>query len=1081
MILTFFRKTFPANVPYRNLIFIPLFFTFYFTLKLFGSAGFILEHFSDRSISVATSDGIDISKRVEVFYKAILFVLLWILLFTKLTLVIRKFIHEEELKIFNGISLAGFCLLFFELIGADMSSSIHFIFALMIVCSSAFFNFGKAKNKSNGVDHNINAQKNYLPAFTWSILLTVSLYFILWQLLSFFRINNLISIPVFVSITGFLVYSFYKNHFDFKWMKVTQPFVFLPILSFLSLEVFLIFNQRNFNIPVLFIYFLGLAFIFLRIYFNSRNIRSEHSGSSALSYLFNNWMPWMLAGIGLISFYQPVVQPEIDWFESANHVLPLHQWFSFGKIPFLDSYSSHALSDFGFGLLYSVFNGPDPLGGFVYRFFLGVIVMLIIYLFIYKISNDGFLATWIAIAYPYTDFLIPSYYHFVPLAAYAFILLYEKQSVQRYLFFFCSVLLMPLWRVDLGLSTLIAGTGGFLFLLILVPSFKLNKKVFYKGLGLSLSLIALLFLIAFTLDGKQLLVSLKDAISYMASFQSYGIRDLAPEHNLKYFSLYFILPTVVILIILDCIYSIVRQNAESQNRVIYGLAIIFLGIFYLSNLQRGLVRHTLAEYWDTAFTSFGFFIVSSIVLVRFINKNSSMRFFIFFIFSTLIVSNYVFRTPNLRLNNYYHLLTEKLNSPFQLQDGKEKISRITENPAYQNQYKEFSEWMNKHIGQQSTFLDFSNTPMLYYFTNRKIPNYLVQIPHTAHNEYLQNRFLEDLKEYDIPIVVYSNVPQTFWDILDGIPNTLRHYRISEYIYRNYKPGMILNNRSIWVKKDATIPKENKIYSINGDSLLLQDIVKEDSSFTVIADKGIINYKFNQPIIFSGKKIYFMMELFSSNNGQIVFEYRSSSGNFNDKQKVTYNLFGGRNNVFAMLDTLKNEKDIGEFKITLPSNIVFKISSAGISSSNSFPDHVSNQPSDYNLKWIPFYWGEYDENHRSGNIGIEKIIFTGEKNIDANTVSHFEFTPVKNKEFGNYIRINASAPNAKPTDVLLTYGNENGKSGSFTFTMKNDTLFHDYLIRISSQFNWYNEANNWFQIYPINNSIKLKQAEILKGD
>src|SRR5436190_19105644 len=97
------------------------------------------------------------------------------------------------------------------------------------------------------------------------------------------------------------------------------------------------------------------------------------------------------------------------------------------------------------------------MGVFVYHFLIDIAIILIFYYFILKITCDGFLALWMVLAYPYIDLLIPIYYNLVPLAVIAFIMLYEKQTVRRYVFFFATIFFMPLWRIDLGLSTIIAG------------------------------------------------------------------------------------------------------------------------------------------------------------------------------------------------------------------------------------------------------------------------------------------------------------------------------------------------------------------------------------------------------------------------------------------------------------------------------------------------------------------------------------------------------------------------------------------------------------------------------------------------
>ncbi len=951
----FIQKIFPPNLVYRNFIFIPLFFVFYIVFKIFEPSVFLLKNFNGRNISIATFEGIDIGARVLLFYKAIGFALVLLFLLTRIVIIIKNYFNTEELLLANGISLAGFCLLFFQLLGADMSDSIHFIFAMLIICLSGF------------VSHLIKKRytRDFTATFLWTILIAASLFFLQWQISIFTIGKNILSFPKILVITGVPLYLFYTNrsNLNYKLLKVSKPFIFIPLLSFIAIEFYMILNQRGYYLSPKIIYVIGLVIIFFMSFMQYRKSGFLANHKSLLSILFKNWMPLVVAGVSCIAFYEPIIKPDIDWFEDANHILPLHQLFSFGKIPFLDSFTPHGLSYFGFGLLYSFINGADPMGVFIYHFLLKVFVSIIIYLFIYKISGDGFIALWIVLAFPYTDLLFPSYFNLVPLMGLAFISLYEKQSLKRYVFFFCLSMFMILWRIDIGFSTLIAGGGSLLFLILFVPSFKTNRKNLFNGFAIAIIILLSIFIMSFLHSGKNIFISFKDVFEYLSSAQSYGNKDLSLVLDIKYYSLYFIFPIAIFLILIHCIYQVVRHNKTNEKIIFYNLAIIFLGLFYFSNLQRGIIRHTLAEGWDSALTSYGFFIIVSIVLIKLINKNSFIRFFILFVFSTLLISNYVYSPPDLRKNNLYNSLTMGLNNPFSIPSSKEKIHRIIEVDTYKNKYADFSHWMKNNFSDKSTFLDFSNTPMLYYYTKRIVPDYFVQIPHTAHNEYLQNRFLSGLKNYEIPVVIFSNVPLNFWDNLDGIPNTLRHYRLTEYIYRNYSPAYIIDNRSIWV------------------------------------DKKI---KLNVPL----------RSLFTT--------------------------------------------DV---------NI----------------DNFSTMPLTYSLKWIPYTWGTFDKNFNNGKIEKIQTVFLDNKILFADREIKYPFLPIQYKDSGNYILIKARTISAKPTEALLNYGDEENKNGSFSFTLKNDSLIHSYLIRVSSQYNWYCKTNSWLSLYPVSKNIILYEVAVLKGD
>ncbi len=1074
MINNFIKKLFPTNIDYRNVIFIPLFFSFYILLKVFGESTYFLENFNGRPISIATSEGLDIGLRVRLYYKAIIFGTILLLLFTRAAIILKKFIIEEEYLVFNGLSLAGFCLLFFKLFGSDVSFSLHFIFALMIVISS-----GLIFHKSSRSDH-----ANFPTHYLWSILVSVACYFLFWQIMLFMHIKPVLSLPVFLVLFGVPLYLLFTGKYllSHRILNSSRPLIFLPLLSFVCIEGYMINNQHGIYFTPGFIYVCGLLLIIFsafRQYYKSEFLNED---KPALDILFSKWIPWLIAGLFCIAFYSPVVNPDIDFFEDANHILPLQQFFSFGKIPFMDSFSSHALSDFGFGILYSLLNGADPMGVFVYGFLMGVIILIVLYYFIYKISGNGFLAIWITLAYPYTVFLLPAYFNLVPLAALTFLLIYEKQTVARYIIFFSTLFFMIAWRIDLGSSTLVAGFAGLFFLINFMPDFEVKWKKLFQGLAVIFCFLIVLFLIMLSISGSHIFISISDALAYMSSFQSYGLKDLSNVHDMKYYILYFVFPGVILLIVAHSMYNLVRQQFDKKN-TLFALSLVFLGLFYFSNLQRGLVRHTLAENWDTALTSYAFFIIASAVFLHTRFMNTYIRFLIFFIAGTVVVTAYSFTVPDQHTTNNLNYLAEKLSNPAELNITRSKISRVKQDASQHMLYDEFSNWMNKNYPGKSTFLDFSNTPMLYYYANKIVPNYFLQIPHTAHNEYLQKRFLEDLHDYDIPVVVYSTVPETFWDNLDGIPNTLRHYRISEYIFKNYTPAYIINNHSVWLDRKLGAQKSDKeIQSVQFSNMIRNDLTENDQhQLFAVKENGWLGYVFNSPLRYNGHKIYMTAEVISSGDSQIEFSYASSANNIKDSKHTVLNLHEGKNTLFIMATPAANEKDISAIRIQIPLGILLNQSEIKIYSGEHFKDYYSEQFVNNALKWIPFVWGTYDDNFIKGKISSQQKLVNSLLVINAGETKKINFKPEINKSTGNYILINANGTTSKETLMTLMYGEGEDKAGAFSFLLKGDTVAHNYLIRISSQYNWHSRNCSEIRLINGDNKVEINNLEILKGD
>jgi len=854
-------------------------------------------------------------------------------------------------------------------------------------------------------------------------------------------------------------------------ISISRPLAFIPLVSFLSLELNYIFSSNGFQVSGSLLYLVGLIFLLaVTVYFYRK---SKTTNETSYRLIFFRWMPWMLAGVLCAGFFHPTVTVSFDPFEDANRMLPLHQWFSFGRVPFLDSFNAHALADFGMGLLYSLLNGHDPAGVFVYGQLIRIITLVVLYLLLYKVSGNGFLAIWLVLLFPFTEILIPSYFNLMPLVVLAFITFMERKTVASSFFFFFSLLFIVVWRVDLGTSAL-AATVAIFMLLFIMKMLPARNKIF-GGFATAFSPVILLFLLALIYSGSSLFVALKDILAYTSSFQSYGLVNLAYAHDAKYFALYFVFPTAVLAIAVYIIYGLVNGNYEGSSTH-FAWAVLFFSLFYFANLQRGLVRHTLAEQWDAALTSYAFFIIVSWVFLLMRKKETYARFLSFVTVSIIIIVNYTFTSPPVNLGNNFGIVTAGLYQPDAYSMKGEK--RWKEEQA--NHYPELVSWMDDHLQDDETFIDFSNTPMLYYYSNREVPNYFVQMPHTAHNDYLQNRMIEDFAKYTSPALVYSNVPRNFWDNLDGIPNAFRHYKVSEYLFNNYKPSIIAGQHSVWVKptmSDGAIPEKEMELALDRFQLNLLSR-NSNGSVTAQGDRGYLQYDFDRAIDLSSKKYSAIINLTSDHETDIYFRYAPIPGNFDDKQKSKLHVLPGSNRLFVMLQPEDGRTQTGSISLEIPYGLSVTLQSAEIIGSRYYPDYISTQPQAYALKWIPYYWGEFDEKIKQSMPETERSIVKSETPMNPGQSIRFAIKPIESKENGNYVQVMAAAE--EESDLILQYGIGEERLGAFSFRLKGDGLVHQYLVRVSTQYNWHARNNSWIELGSFG-KIKVDALNILKGD
>jgi hypothetical protein len=118
-----------------------------------------------------------------------------------------------------------------------------------------------------------------------------------------------------------------------------------------------------------------------------------------------------------------------------------------------------------------------------------------------------------------------------------------------------------------------------------------------------------------------------------------------------------------------------------------------------------------------------------------------------------------------------------------------------------SQFKELKAYMDQQYPAPATFIEFTNDPMLYYYVDREHPGFFNQNLLSLHSVKLQERYLEYLKAYDVPVVVFSNVTPAWGDAVDGISNKDRHKILHAYIKANYELDKVVDGKNIYTRKD----------------------------------------------------------------------------------------------------------------------------------------------------------------------------------------------------------------------------------------------------------------------------------------
>lgn len=1037
-------------------VFVPLFWTLYLVFRLFRGKQFLLAGFTDRPISIATFDGIDVAGRVRAFYLGIGMA---VVVFTGLLVIVQSQlsrIRNGELRLLQASSVAGISLLFFALLGADMRSSMDLLAAFQGAALVSVFSRHLMKAHVN--------DETYLLVSVWLGVLGISLGILARTCFS--DALPLPSLPeaVFVTVCTGWVVVFYQMkrpqhaaHQALGLLRRSSGLIVAPLLIVLAAELRMIFGMESVALS-----WIAPVLVLLSVI---RPYRFPAEPDRVQERFFNRTLPLFLTGVLAYGYYQPVVTAQVDVFEDANRILPLLQWHAFGKVPFLDSFSSHAFSDWCWGALYNLFNGYDAYGTYVYGFLLHVLIALTTYWFVWKVWNNGWLALFLALFYPYTHLLLPAYYHFVPLTVVLLLPIANHPARRHFVLLFSWVFFLMLWRLDVGLSNTFAVVA-----LVIALGFAGEAKPFFRNVfrGLLLAAVpwALLGLTALLLRGGDVLIRLKEILAYTNSYQSYGLRTLGTENGLVAQLHYYALPAAV-LIALGAALLRPRRHRPTV------LAMAFFTAFFLVNLQRGLVRHSLAEGWDAAWSSYGFFVLAAGVYAS--GKTRSItRFFTFCITGTLIVLLLKYDRPAPETNSRYAQVADRSFTAVNLFPAPAPRVKV---PSDQSAFaSELKTVLDREFSDSATFLDFSNTPMLYAFTGRVVPNYFCQIPHTAHNGFLQERFLEELKRYDIPLVVFAHQPENYWDALDGIPNAARHYRIAEYIYAHYRPAWLLGQHTVWLRKDlpGTEAKEtarlwrsdwNRCRVLNG---YLTD------SLTVRGSEGGILLGDLLPAeglsLQSGKKYYLRLDGHAEGGG--TAELRIPGNDPAATATVRWNIQWGYNTCYFPLSTVDGKQVIRQLELSLPVRS-FRLGALALVETDRLPDRFSGAYRQWDLGSIPYYWGTYDQ-----GVITQDLELLNDRKLNADAEVRLPIP--KPGLTATYIDLEAQADSDQAVNMIVSYGKGETKLGAFTLRISAGSAAR-YRIRALSQYNWFCGQPDWVALYPTGKAVQLRHLSLAFGE
>lgn len=753
-----------------------LFFSLFLANGYYESASFLLTEVDAALPGIASFHQVDVNARIGIFYKVLG---LFAVSFTVLSLALSKletksdWLHSLLLRL-QPVSWFGILFLF----ASVLQSSQKYVWPIFFASILALVFIGLIEKLTN---QTIKSSR-LLLGFVLSISLTFGIK-------AFFHFILFIPLPVQTEYIFTVLFVASTLLLAETRMWVLTLLVSLPILVILSSEVSWISMSNGYSTSAILSFCIVLP-LFTIALFSLRNRVFKWSNERFIS---GRLLPFVLISLGLLSQYAPVAEASKELFELANPSNAVMRSFQFGEWPLVDYLNSHLMSELGFRFLFVALNGYSGNTDFlVYDFLHQLIFMWVAYSFLRRTLGNGYWAFFIILAFPWLTIALPTSFSIVLVSVFLLEQCIRLPDLKRYLLMGLWSVFLVIWKIDLGVSNILAlGITLLVTTLFRKGAFQNLKKLLLAATIIG-AFVGLIFVLINSFGQVDLVHHLKLAKDYFSAGQAHGFEKLSRETDRLFYLHHLVFPSATTLMVVLAVIGLARKKLKPSFGI---LSILFLGIFIIANAQRGLVRHGFMEQTDLHLASFTFLLGALAI-----SKLFSGKWLIPAFVASLTVFPALTKVPSTR--GHLSLLTELQRAKYtDLSSPWEGKTRFVDSEDFLNKnHGEFKEFMNMNFGNDASFIDMSNTPMWYYYTLRQVPSYFNQYLQNTVTPFLQNSNLERLHDMNLPVAIFSRWPESWWDRTDRVPNTIRYHFITQHIFKNYSPHSIQSGRFVWLEK-----------------------------------------------------------------------------------------------------------------------------------------------------------------------------------------------------------------------------------------------------------------------------------------
>jgi len=453
-------------------------------------------------------------------------------------------------------------------------------------------------------------------------------------------------------------------------------------------------------------------------------------------------------------------------------------------------------------------------------------------------------------------------------------------------------------------------------------------------------------------------------------------------------------------------FCLVRLAIKFQKTPAHIASAVFL-LAYIINFTRILGRHSLVEspLEDIMWASvWGIALFAAAILPKW-----DRAAFITSVFLTVAVFNPVAMFRATSAANA--ALTSVNSSQLYYRGANEKTTRV-DMSAPLAQHQSVLNMINTVIPKGETYFDLSNQTMLYALSGREKPVYINQSPLHLSGEYTQERFIDEIKNFhgacDFALTFDSGIGTA----LDEIVSPYRHYKVYEYLYKNFRPlCKSADSFALWVRKDRYNERKKAIPAVP--------------------------VKFTLPIFRSAlTDVNWTNGISNRNHNKFLID--ASVAGMLTRAKTLYSTTGSANVTDVSADSrwiyITTDKDARVFDAGI---IAAEIYDAIIPIGYDYLGAVHTTK----LGQIPYIWGRYDNKKSWNNTVVREYDAGGALPVDV-------------QQAAKYVMVTFDAP--IDGNAWLTFQNAAGESISiFNFTLLAGA--NRYIVRVSTDW-WWNSGN-----------------------